>query len=92
MRTYLGRPWRAFAAVLFMNSEMTDVVLPAGWQNWEQPSREKTSRFAEFNNHGPGSGPAGRVAWAATLTATEAQSITPNHILAGRDHWSPATP
>lgn len=92
VRTYLGRPWRAFAAVLFMNSEMTDVVLPDGWQNWEQPSREKTSRFAEFNNHGPGSGPAGRVPWAATLSATEAQAITPNRILAGRDHWSPATP
>ncbi|GJZ39895.1 probable pectinesterase 29 [Tanacetum coccineum] len=29
--TYLGRPWRGFARVLFYNSTLTNVVVPEGW-------------------------------------------------------------
>src|SRR5207244_11188012 len=29
-KTYLGRPWRAFSNVIYLNTEMSDVVRPAG--------------------------------------------------------------
>src|SRR6266404_4914824 len=54
VRTYLGRPWRPFASVVFLNTEMSATVRPVGWNNWSQPEREKTARYAEFNSTGPG--------------------------------------
>jgi len=30
-KVYLGRPWRVFARVIYQNSELSNVVHPAGW-------------------------------------------------------------
>jgi pectinesterase len=90
VRTYLGRPWRDFASVLFMNTEMSEAVLPVGWHNWDRADREKTARFAEFNSQGRGAATASRVPWAGTPAAREAQAVTASRVLAGRDHWIPA--
>ncbi len=54
VKTYLGRPWRDFAQVTFLNTRMTDVIRPAGWHNWDRPERERTARFSEFGSTGPG--------------------------------------
>ncbi len=88
-RTYLGRPWRAYASVVFLNTEMSAVVRPAGWHNWNKPDAEKTSRYAEFNSSGPGANPAARVLWARQLTAAEAGAITVERVLGGADGWNP---
>ena len=37
-KVYLGRPWRPFASVTFLNTEMSDAILPAGWDNWRDPA------------------------------------------------------
>ena len=73
VRTYLGRPWRDFASVVFLGTAMSDVVRPAGWHNWDQPSREKTARYAEHGSHGPGAAGEARVAWARRLSPEEAR-------------------
>jgi pectinesterase len=88
-RTYLGRPWRDHASVTFINTEMSDVVRPAGWNNWKKPGQEKTARYAEYGSTGPGSS-AGRVTWERKLTAPEAAAITPSAVLSGADGWVPA--
>ncbi len=88
-RTYLGRPWRDFANVIFLNTEMSDAVQPAGWNNWSQPEREKTSHYSEFGSTGPGSKPAERAAWAKPLSATEAGAIQVSAVLGGQDGWDP---
>ena len=49
--TYLGRPWRAYAATVFLNTEMSSNVRPAGWNNWNDPAKEKTARYAEYAEH-----------------------------------------
>lgn len=90
-KTYLGRPWRAYSAVTFLNTEMSAVVRPVGWHNWDFPDREKTSRYAEFNSTGPGANPAARVKWARQLTKKEAKSITLKKVLSGFDGWDPKT-
>jgi pectinesterase len=89
VKTYLGRPWRAFASVTFLNTEMSDVVRPVGWNNWRDPAREKTARYAEFNSKGPGAVPKARAPWARQLTASEARKITIENVLSGRDGWIP---
>ena len=89
VRTYLGRPWRAYSSVTYLNSEMSGVVQAVGWNNWRDPAREKTVRYAEFNSTGPGANPKARVSWARQLTPEEAKTITAEKVLAGLDGWNP---
>jgi pectinesterase len=87
---YLGRPWRDFAAVAFLNTEMPAAIRPAGWHNWDQPKRERTARYIEFGNTGPGANTSDRVKWSRQLSGTEAAEITPERALRGNDDWAPA--
>jgi pectinesterase len=89
VKTYLGRPWRPYASVAFLNTEMSEVVRPAGWDNWRNPAREKTARYAEFNSTGPGANPQSRVTWAHQLTENQAKAITVDKVLGGSDGWDP---
>lgn len=89
VRTYLGRPWRGYASTFFLNTEMSEVVRPAGWHNWDKPEREQTTRYFEFGSKGPGAKPEARVPWAHPLTAAEAAALTPARVLGGHDRWDP---
>ena len=89
VKTFLGRPWRAFASTIFLNTEMSAAIRPEGWNNWSKPEREKTARYAEFNSSGPGATPQQRAAWSRQLTADEAKAITKQAVLSGTDGWKP---
>lgn len=91
VRTYLGRPWRPYAATVFLNTEMSDAVRPEGWNNWNDPTRERTVRYAEFGSTGPGNRPVERVPWARRLTEAEAHEYSIEGILGGIDGWNPKT-
>jgi pectinesterase len=79
-KVYLGRPWRGFARVTFLNCIMGDHVVPSGWDNWSTPAREKTSFFAEYGNTGPGAETSGRVNWCHLLSKEEAGKYTLENI------------
>ena len=81
-KVYLGRPWRDFARVVFINCELGAHILQQGWSNWEGTSRDKTAYYAEYGNTGPGSSTQGRVPWSHQLSAEEAGQYTPENILA----------
>jgi pectinesterase len=87
--TYLGRPWRPFAAVAFLRTEMPEQIRPEGWHNWGKADNEKTARYAEYKNTGPGAKPDARVPWSKQLTDDEAKDYTVENILAGSDGWDP---
>ncbi len=91
VKTYLGRPWRDYAQVTFLKMQMTDVVRPAGWHNWDQPNREHTARFSEWGSSGPGARPSERASWATPLSASAAQALTADRVLGGTDGWNPST-
>lgn len=86
----LGRPWRPYASVTYLNCEMGGHIKPEGWNNWRNPTNELTARYAEYHSTGPGANPEKRVKWAKQLTEDEAQKITVESILGGNDHWNPA--
>lgn len=46
--TFLGRPWRAYARVLFYECSMTNIIEPAGWQPWNFVGHEYVSSFSNF--------------------------------------------
>jgi pectinesterase len=89
VKTYLGRPWRDFASVIFLHAQMSDVVRAVGWHNWDKPTREKTSRYSEFKSTGPGAQKDARVSWSRQLTAAEARTVTAERVLRGVDGWNP---
>jgi pectin methylesterase-like acyl-CoA thioesterase len=55
----LGRPWGAYARVMWQNSYLSDVIRPVGWDVWsEKPGADPHTQHVtlqEFNNSGPGS-------------------------------------
>eukprot|EP00897_Mesotaenium_endlicherianum_P001806 jgi/Mesen1/1653/ME000135S00639 len=60
---YLGRPWRAFARVVYISCHMGSVMKPDGWISWNGNTYNSTMFFAEFNSSGPGAR-LPRVSWA----------------------------
>ena len=89
--TYLGRPWRPYAATVFLNTEMSANVRPAGWNNWNDPAKEKTARYAEYRSTGPGGAASARAGWAHELTDAEAKTYSIETVLGGDDGWNPKT-
>ncbi len=85
----LGRPWRAYASVTYINCEMGDHIKPAGWNNWGKASNESTARYSEYHSKGPGAAPDKRASWSHQLTDEQAAQITIPHVLAGADQWDP---
>ena len=65
---YLGRPWRPYSNVVFINCFLDKLIKPEGWHNWRSTEKEKTAFYAEYGNTGPGSGVTDRVKWSHQLT------------------------
>jgi pectinesterase len=85
--TSLGRPWRPYSRVVYINTELCAGVTPQGWNSWGNTPGIPQAWYAEFNNTGPGANPAARVPWSHQLTAAEADQFKPKVFLAGADHW-----
>ena len=86
----LGRPWRAYARVIVMNTELPADLNPAGWSAWNpRDAAAPTAYYAEFHNTGPGANTSQRVPWSHQLTAKEAAAFEPQTFLRGNDHWNP---
>jgi pectinesterase len=73
---YLGRPWRDYANVVYINCTLGKHILPVGWDNWSTPAREKTAFFAEFNSSDLGANTKQRASWSHQLTKKEAKKYT----------------
>lgn len=87
-KLYLGRPWRDYGYTLFMNCTLPAQIAPEGWHHWEK-QREKTARYAEYNNNGPGASPKTRVGWSRQLTKKEAAEITLDRVFQMDSAWQP---
>lgn len=75
-KVFLGRPWRPYAATIFMNCMLGPQILPQGWHNWDKKENELTARYAEYNNTGAGAVTDKRVAWSTQLSAKRSKDIT----------------
>ncbi|XP_022151324.1 pectinesterase 2-like [Momordica charantia] len=59
---FLGRPWRTYSMVVFIESYLDNVVQPKGWLEW--PGVPVNLLFyAEYKNSGPGAHTPQRVHW-----------------------------
>lgn len=78
---YLGRPWRPFAHVAFIECELSDVVKPEGWNNWGRESNEETAKYVEYNNSGVGANFDQRVKWSTQLLESQTPCYLREHVL-----------
>ncbi len=85
----LGRPWRPFSRVVYINTELPANIIPEGWSKWGKASSEPQAYYAEFHSTGSGANPTARAPWSHQLTARQAAQYKPRVFLAGSDHWNP---
>jgi pectinesterase len=83
----LGRPWRDYSTVIFLNTDFKAPLDPKGWAEWG--GRLKTSDYAEFGSKGQAGDLTQRLAPSRQLTAAEAAKYSTKAWLAGTDNWNP---
>ena len=84
----LGRPWRPYATVIFLYTQIDAPVIPAGWTEWPRfgvPSLPTTT-YAEFESTGPGANPQYRAPYSHQLTPEQAEKWSPEKVLG---EWKP---
>ncbi len=88
---YLGRPWRPYALVVYLNTWMGKQIMPAGWREWHPGETDslETAFYAEFHSSGPGADPGGREPFSHQLTEKQAKQFAPENWLRGSDGWNP---
>ncbi len=95
----LGRPWRPYASVAYVNCQMGEHIKHEGWNNWGKVENEKTARYAEYASRMPDEKlPDGtvvpgkpidtskRLPWSKQLTKEEAAGYTVANIF---KDWDP---
>jgi pectin methylesterase-like acyl-CoA thioesterase len=88
---YLGRPWREYSTVIFMNTDIEAPIVPVGWSDWKSAPQPRlpTATYAEFHSTGPGANPAEREPYSKQLTVEGARKYETKAYLAGADGWDP---
>ncbi|XP_065872378.1 pectinesterase-like [Euphorbia lathyris] len=63
VKSYMGRPWRAYSRTIVMESEIGDVIQPEGWLPWSGDLFLDTLEYSEYANTGAGAATDKRVKW-----------------------------
>ena len=89
IKTYLGRPWRAQALTVFMESTFGDFIQPDGYMPWAGTNNMDTCKYYEYNNRGPGAVTKKRVKWpnVKVIGKREAAKYTVAVLLKGFDKY-----
>jgi pectinesterase len=85
IKTYLGRPWKAYSRTVVMESKLADFIQPDGWAPWSGNEFLDTLYYAEYANAGPGAATNRRVRWKTLhfLKRSEALQFTVRTFLQG---------
>ena len=91
----LGRPWRLWAQVVYLNCQM-EGVQPTGWTTWLKKESgldgTTTARYAEYKStdaKGKKLDVSKRVSWSRQLNKKEAEEFSIDKVLSGVDGWNP---
>jgi pectinesterase len=87
-KAFLGRPWRAGSAAVFLSCDMDAHVAPEGFTDWDE-TRVITARYGEWGTTGVRADLSFRDPREKRLTDAEAAALTPAAVLSGTDGWRP---
>lgn len=67
---YLGRPWSEYARVAFQNSQLSDIINSAGWEEWStSEANTEDVTFETYGNTGDGATDCCTASFATEMTA-----------------------
>lgn len=92
-KTYLGRPWRPFARTVFMQTNISKIISPKGWLEWNGNENSNSLYYGEYKNSGAGAETRNRVKWRnyhPRMSKSEATLFTVSNLIDGND-WLPET-
>ncbi|XVF36086.1 hypothetical protein REPUB_Repub19eG0028000 [Reevesia pubescens] len=88
----LGRPWGEYSRVVFAFTYMSNVILPQGWDDWGDSSKQSTVFYKEYKCYGPGANAKKRVPWSEQLTSKEAEVFLTKNMIGGKSWIRSTTP
>ena len=86
---FLGRPWRQYSRVIYVNTQLPANLDPKGWDDWGR--NPKDTLYAEYGSTGPGARVSSRLPWSHQLSEQELRQYPPKVFLAGTDQWDPVS-
>ncbi|XP_010480257.1 PREDICTED: putative pectinesterase 10 [Camelina sativa] len=89
---YLGRAWRAYSRVIFYGTDMSNVIVPQGWDAWYFKQEEGKLTYAEVNCTGEGADKKGRVGWEKNLSDKDVESLIDFKTFIDEDGWMATLP
>ncbi|KAJ0985875.1 hypothetical protein J5N97_004231 [Dioscorea zingiberensis] len=85
----LGRPWGPYSRVVYAYTYMSNAILPQGWSDWHNATRQRTAYYGEYKCYGSGSRSSRRVKWSHQLTSDEAMPFINKSMINGSDWLRP---
>ncbi|XP_010449917.1 PREDICTED: pectinesterase QRT1-like [Camelina sativa] len=85
-KVYLGRAWGNYSRTVYSNCFIADIITRVGWSDWQDPKRQRTAMFGEYNCRGRGAARGGRAPWTKTLTRAEVKPFLSREFIYG-NQW-----
>lgn len=85
-RVWLGRAWRPFSRVVFAYTTMSDIISPEGWNDFNDPTRDQSIFYGEYNCSGAGANMSMRASYVQRLNDTQASPFLNVSFIEG-DQW-----
>eukprot|EP00475_Leptophrys_vorax_P033727 TRINITY_DN5351_c1_g1_i1.p1 TRINITY_DN5351_c1_g1~~TRINITY_DN5351_c1_g1_i1.p1 ORF type:complete len:641 (-),score=-1.02 TRINITY_DN5351_c1_g1_i1:142-2064(-) len=84
---YLGRPWRACARTVLVNTYLPQGIAPDGWLSWNQAD---CLYYAQYGSIGPGASSLPWVSWAQpwNITMDDAKQYAPDNFTGVNSWWN----
>ncbi|EOA34108.1 hypothetical protein CARUB_v10021607mg [Capsella rubella] len=91
-KAFLGRAYGSHSRVLFVHTNMADVIVPQGWDIWTDPKQVSTTTFGEVNCYGPGANKKRRVAWEKKLSYQDVAYFVNRTTFINKEGWIESLP
>ncbi|GJS27701.1 probable pectinesterase/pectinesterase inhibitor 12 [Tanacetum coccineum] len=87
-KSYLERPWRSHARVVFIESYLDGFIDPEGLVSWPNKGGLDAVYYGEYGNSGSGSGLNGQVNWPShhVMDSNKALKFKVSNFILGQ-HW-----